>query len=405
MRLDPTIRSAKSQKLYNGLSKMIVGQDRAVISCIEAYQSFEAGLYKKTRPLLILLCLGPTGVGKSEIARAFVKTLFGQVEGHLLTINCGEYTHGHETAKLIGSPPGYVGGDIPGLLRQEAINDLQTPDNPISVILLDEIEKAGQELAQLLLGIFDTGSLTLGNNQKVDMTKCIFFMTGNLGNRDILKLVGEGNLGLAPSHDEDTSEDLDSKVYRTTREAAKKFFSPEFINRVDRLIVFRFLSNESLTQVLDLELYKIEEMAVSQISKQFRMTFSQSLKEYLLANGTDKLSGARELTRLIKRKVVNKLSALLSSGQIILGDLITIDYDKDTKEIIFDKITQGIENISLREEIAPLIERVSIAESILSRDDAEWVVQSSQTYEDGGGSISISRQLTIDEIVPGDKQD
>jgi ATP-dependent Clp protease ATP-binding subunit ClpA len=274
-----------------------------------------------------LLFLGPTGSGKTRIVEAAAEILFGDPQA-FVKVDCGEFQHSHEISKLIGSPPGYIGHrETPAMLRQEVIDQYHTEDLRLTFLLFDEIEKASDALWQLLLGILDKATLTLGDGKKVDLSRCIVVLTSNLGALEIQKMMSGGIGFISPGHQ--TDEELaamDRKIYRTATEVARRKFSPEFINRIDKVVVFRTLTPDQLRQVLDIELREVQNRIIaSQTERQFVFTCTDSAKDFLLNEGTDLKYGARHLKRAIERFLVYPLSNLIATGQISLGDVVRID--------------------------------------------------------------------------------
>jgi ATP-dependent Clp protease ATP-binding subunit ClpA len=303
------------------------------------YQIYMAGMATPGRPIANLLFLGPTGSGKTRIVEASAEILFGSPRA-FIKIDCAEFQHSHEIAKLIGSPPGYLGHrETPPLLTQEAIDQYQTDRARISFILFDEIEKANDALWQLLLGILDKANLTLGDNRKVDLSRCVIFMTSNLGAFEMSKMLA-GGIGFTSGvkQDAENLDDIDQKMYRTALEVAKRKFSPEFMNRLDKVVVFRTLTQEHLRQVLDIELGDVQNrIMASQSDRQFIFRCTARAKEFLLHEGTDLKYGARHLKRAIERHLVYPMSNLIATGQIGLGDVIKIDVGESEDKLIFSK--------------------------------------------------------------------
>ena len=217
--LDPTRRSKDAAEFESALRRKIVGQDQAIERVAEVYQMFLAGLNPPGRPVGNLLFLGPTGSGKTRVVEAMAETMFGDARA-CIKIDCAEFQHSHEIAKLIGSPPGYLGHrETHPLLTQEALNQWHTEKLKLSILLFDEIEKASDALWQLLLGILDKGTLTLGDNRRVDLSQCIIIMTSNLGACEMSSLV-EGSLGFAQKRNV-LDAGFDEKINRTAVEAAR----------------------------------------------------------------------------------------------------------------------------------------------------------------------------------------
>jgi ATP-dependent Clp protease ATP-binding subunit ClpB len=337
--LDPTRRSTEAHDFDAALRRRIVGQDAAVEKVTEIYQMFLAGLNPPGRPIGNLLFLGPTGSGKTRVVEAMAESLFGDSRA-VIKIDCAEFQHSHEIAKLIGSPPGYLGHrETHPLLTQEALNQWHTEKIKLSLLLFDEIEKASDALWQLLLGILDKATLTLGDNRKVDLSSCIIVMTSNLGASEMNELIN-GSMGFSqkpPSLD----AKFDEKIDRTAVEAARRKFSPEFMNRIDKIVVFRTLRLEHLTQILEIELGMVQQRILQATgNSQFVFSCTPRVKDFLLTEGTDHKYGARHLKRAIERFVVFPLANLVATGQIKLGDFIRIDMDS-TSKMTFVKEAEG----------------------------------------------------------------
>jgi ATP-dependent Clp protease ATP-binding subunit ClpB len=251
--LDPSRRSNDARDFETALRRKIVGQDQAIEKVAEIYQMFLAGLNAPGRPVGNLLFLGPTGSGKTRVVEAVAESLFGDARA-CIKIDCAEFQHSHEIAKLIGSPPGYLGHrETHPLLTQEALNQWHTEKLKLSILLFDEIEKASDSLWQLLLGILDKATLTLGDNRRVDLSSCIIVMTSNLGSAEMNGLV-DGGLGFAPKAVQ-VDHSLDEKINRSAVDAARRKFAPEFMNRIDKIVVFKTLRPEHLQQILEIELH------------------------------------------------------------------------------------------------------------------------------------------------------
>src|SRR5262247_3181434 len=229
--LNPDLKSPAAQEFEDKLTALIVGQDRAVRRITGLYQIFLAGLAHPGRPIGTLLFLGPTGSGKTRVVEAASEVLFG--DANLVTkIDCAEFQHSHEIAKLIGSPPGYLGHrETSPMLTQENLDRSHTETTKLSLVLFDEIEKASDSLWQLLLGILDKATLTLGDNRRVNFEHCMVIMTSNLGTREMSELIS-GGIGFAPANlTTNSSSEVNHKIFHTAVEAARRKFSPEFMNR------------------------------------------------------------------------------------------------------------------------------------------------------------------------------
>jgi ATP-dependent Clp protease ATP-binding subunit ClpB len=353
--LDPEMRSSEVLDFERRLLSKIVGQERAVRRIVNMYQIYLAGMAMPGRPIGNLLFLGPTGSGKTRVVEASAEILFGSPRA-FIKIDCAEFQHSHEIAKLIGSPPGYLGHrETPPLLTQEAIDQHQTDRAKMTFILFDEIEKANDALWQLLLGILDKGTLTLGDNRKVDMSHCVIFMTSNLGAVEMSDMMSHGiGFSSGTKHDDVSLAVLDQKMYRTALEVAKRKFSPEFMNRLDKVVVFRTLTENNLRNVLDIELNDVQNrIMASHAERQFIFRCTTESKEFLLREGTDLKYGARHLKRAIERHLVYPLSNLIATGQINRGDVIKIDLGSTSEKLVFarERVVPGF-----GQEVAPVID-------------------------------------------------
>ena len=337
--LDPTRRSCDAEDFERNLRRRIVGQEPAVEKVTEIYQMFLAGLNAPGRPVGNLLFLGPTGSGKTRVVEAMAECLFGDSRA-LIKIDCAEFQHSHEIAKLIGSPPGYLGHrETHPLLTQEALNQWHTEKLKLSLLLFDEIEKASDSLWQLLLGILDKATLTLGDNRRVDLSQCVIIMTSNLGAGEMNELI-TGGMGFGQKPNQIDTR-LDDKITRTAQDAARRKFSPEFMNRIDKVVVFKTLKPEHLEQILEIELGLVQQRILQATGNaQFVFSCTPRVKKFLLEEGTDTKYGARHLKRAIEKNVVFPLANLVATGQLKLGDFVRIDLDPSGK-LAFVKEAEG----------------------------------------------------------------
>ena len=337
--LDPEMRGSEVLDFERRLQSKIVGQDRAVRRIVNMYQVYHAGMAVSGRPIGNLLFLGPTGSGKTRVVEASAEILFGNPRA-FIKIDCAEFQQSHEIAKLVGSPPGYLGHrETPPLLTQEAIDQHQTDRVGMSFVLFDEIEKANDALWRLLLGILDKATLTLGDNRKVDLSKCVVFMTSNLGAVEMSDML-TGGIGFMSGVKQDESDlaHIDQKICHTALEAAKRKFSPEFMNRLDKVVVFRTLTQQHLRQILDIELNEVQNRIVSsQSDKQFVFRCTAASKEFLLNEGTDLKYGARHLKRAIEQHLVYPLSNLIATGQVGLDDVVNVHLGSLGDKLTFSK--------------------------------------------------------------------
>ncbi len=336
--LDPELKSPRAAEFENKLSALIVGQERAVRRMSGLFQIYLAGMNNPARPLGTMLFLGPTGSGKTRVVEAAAEVLFGEPHS-VVKIDCAEFQHSHEIAKLIGSPPGYLGHrETSPMLTQENLDKSHTEDTKLSFVLFDEIEKASDSLWQLLLGILDKATLTLGDNRRVDFSQTVVIMTSNLGAREMSDMIS-GGIGFAPNKTDQAKEDneIDTKIYRTALEAAKRKFSPEFMNRIDKVVVFRSLKEHHLRRILDIELTAVQDRITESAGTKFVFECTDEAKEYLLSEGIDLKYGARHLKRSVERFLVYALSNLVATQQVETGDFVIVDFDSEKEVLTFAK--------------------------------------------------------------------
>jgi len=340
--LEPEKRSSTVREFEAMLRARVVGQDEAVSQLVSVYQMVLAGMTVPERPIANLLFLGPTGSGKTRIVEAAAEILLGSSTA-MIKVDCAEFQHSHEIAKLIGSPPGYLGhGETPPVLTQQAIDRFQNERVNLSFVLFDEIEKASDALWQLLLGIMDKGILTLGNNRRVDFSRTIVIMTSNLGAVEMGRLIS-GPIGfVAHAYGTLGVNNINGEVHRIGVEAAKRRFSPEFMNRIDRVLVFRALVEDDLRKILDIELNHVQQrIMASQGENTFILDCTQEAKDFLMKEGTDPYYGARHLKRAIEHHLVIPLSSLIASGQIEPGDDVVVDCPAHAETLAFSKTLEA----------------------------------------------------------------
>jgi len=303
--------SYKISHLQEALEKRVVGQERATKAIAEAILRSRAGLSDRNRPIGSFLFLGPTGVGKTETAKALAEQLFDD-EHAILKIDMSEYMEQHSVARLIGAPPGYVGYEEGGQLT-EAVRR-----RPYSVILFDEIEKAHPEVFNIFLQLLDEGRLTDGQGRTVNFTNTIIIMTSNLGSYEILNWDGKN------------FDDLENKLL----EMLKNKFRPEFLNRIDEIIIFNRITKEKMIKITELQLSRILENLKE--NKNIELKIDTSVKNNLSEEGYDPAFGARPLKRLIENKILNPLASKIIEGEINEGDKIKVLLEKN--RVIFKKI-------------------------------------------------------------------
>ncbi len=354
--LDPKKTGSAAEKLQGDLERMVVGQQDAIEQVVRLYQNFNAGLTSTGRPLGNLLFLGQSGSGKTRLVEATADSLLSNQKA-MIKIDCGEFQHSHEIAKLIGSPPGYLGHrETHPLLSQEALNQHHTDKVKISIVLFDEIEKASNALWNLLLGILDKATLTLGDNRRVDFSRAMIFMTSNLGAAEMSRLLSPGMGFTIPQVDK--SDKNGERIKRTGLESARKNFTPEFMNRLDSIVVFKTLTESDIDKIFDLELNIVQQRIYNtQAVQPFMFKLTTVAKKYLLKNSVDDKYGARHIKRTIERMLINPLSNLVSSEQIHGGDIIEVDYNEEADLLTFEKIEENVAASRLLSEFSQVIEQ------------------------------------------------
>ncbi|HEV7627470.1 MAG TPA: AAA family ATPase, partial [Streptomyces sp.] len=293
------------------LRERVIGQDEAVAAVADAVLRSRAGLASPARPIGSFLFLGPTGVGKTELARALAESLFGTDE-RMVRLDMSEYQERHTVSRLVGAPPGYVGHEDAGQLTETVRR------NPYSLLLLDEIEKAHPDVFNILLQVLDDGRLTDSQGRTVDFTNTVIVMTSNLGSEAI---TGRGTMGFGSGDEEDEEEARRERVLRPLREQ----FRPEFLNRIDEIVIFRQLSDEQLRTITDMMLDETRHRVHAQ---DLAIDFSPAAVDWLMQRGYQPEYGARPLRRTIQREVDNQLSRMLLGGELKPHTQLLVDVDE-----------------------------------------------------------------------------
>ncbi len=340
--LDHRRQSDAVRKFEEELEAKIIGQSKALKEIVNSFSRLTSGIRNPERPLLTLLFMGPTGVGKTETVKILAKTLFGTKKA-VTRVNCQEFASPHQVAKLLGSPPGYVGSDIEPILSQNNIDKHHKDayekkhgvfhkekgyverffpnekEHYLSIILFDEIEKADPVLWNSILGILEDGHLTLGNNTEVDFTRSIIVLTSNVGSVEMSNLL-KGQMGFT-AHDS-----LDKDIEQEALKAARAIFPYEFLNRFDSMVVFQSLKKPDLYKILDIYISDLHSRVV-ETTNPFILECTPRVKQFLVDEGTDARFGARPLRRIFEKFIVNPLSNLISTNQVRAGDLITASFE------------------------------------------------------------------------------
>src|SRR5437899_7345852 len=368
--LDPTLTGREAEDLESSLRRKIVGQEEAIEQIVNIYQTYLAGMISPGRPIGNFLFLGPTGSGKTRLVEATAESLVGDGRA-VIKIDCAEFQHSHEIAKLIGSPPGYLGHrETHPLLSQEVLNQYHTEHVKLSFVLFDEIEKASDALWNLLLGVLDKATLTLGDTRRVDFSNTMIFMTSNRGAAEMNAIL-RPSLGFATSDIERERKlgrldgNTTDKISRAGVEAARRRFTPEFMNRLDKVLVFHPLGEAELRKILNIELNLLQQRIFSSSTPTpFFFALTSSAKDFLLREGTDLKYGARHLKRAIDRELVDPLSNLIASGQVRGGDLISVDFNSATNQMAFFKEAEDVPDHAIFKLLELVVSNPATAHSI-----------------------------------------
>ena len=305
--------SKRLASLEKELHKRVIGQEEAVEAVAKAIKRGRVGLKDPARPIGSFLFLGPTGVGKTELSKALAETVFGS-EQAMIRVDMSEYMEKHSVSKLIGSPPGYVGYEEGGQLSEKIRR------NPYSVILFDEIEKAHPDVFNILLQVLDDGHITDAQGRKVDFKQTCIIMTSNAGAQSIVE---PKRLGF--SQGEDKKKDYED-MKRGVMEEVRRIFKPEFLNRVDEILVFHMLDKQEIRQIVNILVKKLEKRCKEQLD--IELVVRNSVKDYLAENGFDSKYGARPLKRAIQNKLEDRMAEEILDGKIHRGDRVIVSVSK-----------------------------------------------------------------------------
>jgi ATP-dependent Clp protease ATP-binding subunit ClpA len=341
--LDPLKRSPQVTRFETMLRERVVGQMSAIDAILDSFSKILAGIRNPERPILTLLFLGPTGVGKTETVKALAETIFGKRTA-FTRVNCQEFSSEFTVSKLFGSPPGYVGNDVEPMLSQDNLDkhhkEAQTEGRGVfaegegkiaklfpqvkshymSIVLFDEVEKAHPKVWNALLGLMEDGHLTLGNNKTVDFTRSIIVITTNVGAEEMSETLRHRSIGFeVKTEAEAINQDIKAKAV----EAAKEVFPYEFLNRFDDIICFRVLTNPDLRKILNLMLQDVYKRLLG-ANVPIILHYSSAYLDKLQAEGTDPQFGARPMRRAVERMLVAPLSRLIASNQVKAGDIVNV---------------------------------------------------------------------------------
>lgn len=327
------------------LSQKVVGQPAATRVIVPYIQMFQAGLAPEGRPVGVFLLLGPTGTGKTKTVEALAEVLHGS-EKNVLKVDCGEFQMEHEVAKLIGAPPGYLGHrETQPMLTQQKLNSVTSEKSSLSLVLFDEIEKAAPSMTRLLLGVLDKATLRLGDNSTVNFEKSLVFLTSNLGAREMLREINP-EFGFQSAKSGERA-DLTSKLQNIALVAVRKRFSPEFVNRIDCIITYQPLTQESLSAILDKHITDLQNHVNTRLgNRSFTLEVPAEARQFLLQKGTSPEYGARELNRTIHRHLTQPLATLVATNQVNPGAKVRVEASEDGASL-------SIRSQEMAESLAP----------------------------------------------------
>ena len=328
----PRSQPVQSADLVTLLSQKVVGQSAASKAIVPYVYMYQSGLAPANRPAGIFLLLGPTGTGKTKTVEAIAELLHGD-EKKILKIDCGEFQMEHETAKLVGAPPGYLGHrETTPLLTQEQLTEITSPDCDLALVLFDEIEKAAHSITKLLLGILDKGILRLGDNTCVNFEKSLIFFTSNLGAREMMKEINPA-MGFH-SRVAKTQAELSTRLESIALGAVRKRFSPEFVNRIDAVVTYSPLTREAIEMILDHDIHALQDHVNLRLGERyFSVKVTREAKEFLLQKGISDEYGARELKRTIHRQLTQPLATMVARGEIQPGAEVNVAIGADGERL------------------------------------------------------------------------
>jgi ATP-dependent Clp protease ATP-binding subunit ClpA len=315
------------------LSQRVIGQQEGLLQIVPFINMFESGLAAEGRPVGVFLLLGPTGTGKTRTVEALAEVLHGSAK-NVLKVDCGEFQMEHEVAKLVGAPPGYLGHrETQPMLTQARLASVASDRSALSIVLFDEIEKAAPSLTRLLLGVLDKATLRLGDNNTVNFERSIVFLTSNLGASGMMKAINP-DFGFAASVGAPGNGDTARSIESIAMHAAKVQFSPEFLNRVDAVITYQPLGEETLRQILDLQISEMQMHIRRRLGERaFYLEVPTRSKLFLLKKGTSREYGAREIRRTLQRHVMHPLAEMVAAGEIRPGALVIADLNSTRDKV------------------------------------------------------------------------
>ena len=342
--IDLKLKTPEQVTFESTLRKRIVGQDDAVGQVSEMYERVLAGMIDEHKPLCNMLFLGPTGVGKTLLVQAVAEAIHEDMDA-LTVINCAEYSEDHQIARIIGAPPGYIGHDTtePVICPANLTRGWKENGPKISILLFDEVEKAAPSLHQLMLGIMAKGSMVDGKNRILNLTRCMVFMTSNVGSRAI----NQEHIGYKKHSVEREFKAITNEALA----AAKKKFDPEFLGRITNTVMFRTLTKDELEKILDLELWMVYERALramigrpeygGNVRNIFTLAVTDTMREFLLTQGPNKRYGARSLGKSVDQYVTQTLATIIATKQVVIPGTVVLDVKDGVVSAEFKEVADG----------------------------------------------------------------
>jgi ATP-dependent Clp protease ATP-binding subunit ClpA/ActR/RegA family two-component response regulator len=377
--------SKDSNELVALLAKKVVGQPAALKFIVPFVEMHQAGLAPEGRPVGVFLLLGPTGTGKTRTVEVLAEVLHGS-EKQFIRIDCGEFQMEHEVAKLIGAPPGYLGHrETQPIITQKRLSEVASEKSDLALVLFDEIEKAAPSLTRLLLGILDKATLRLGDNSSVNFEKTLIFLTSNLGAREMMKEMNP-QFGFQGSGARDRAE-LTNKLESIALAAVRKKFSPEFVNRIDAVVTYQPLDEESLGAILEHHITELQQHVNTRLGPRcFSIEVTPDSKQFLLKRGTSPDYGARELKRTVHRHLTQPLATLVASGQIEAGARVRVDTSAGGDKLLIQTVGQDETRASQHPTVLIVDDNRDLLRFLEHlMEDADWSIlaaeSAAQTHE------------------------
>jgi ATP-dependent Clp protease ATP-binding subunit ClpA/ActR/RegA family two-component response regulator len=390
-----SMESGISSGLLDILARKVVGQPGALKQIVPYVKMHQAGLASQGRPIGVFLLLGPTGTGKTKTVEVLAEVLHGSYQQYL-RIDCGEFQHDHEVARLIGAPPGYVGHrETTPLLSKQRLLEATSPACDISLVLFDEIEKAAPSLTQLLLGVLDKAILKLGDNTNVNFEKSLIFLTSNLGAREMMRELNPSfGFGAGTLRDQTGAA---GKLQDIALAAVRKNFSPEFVNRIDAVVTYQPLSSESLAEILEQQIGGLQSHVNARLgSRGFPIEVTERAKEFMIKRGTSIEYGARELKRVVYRFLTQPLATMVAERRIKSGSRVVVDVDAAGGNLALEAVSDAtaVPSPGAKRKVLVVDDNVQLLKfltTVLRAPNTEILIA-----ETGEQALKLSRSNPID---------